>query len=137
MTKKSRITRAADTILIAVFAAILWLPVAARIFRWENEDGAQENRVLAQCPAKFDEFYNDHFAFRSTLIGWHNLLKVEGLGASTTEKVVLGKAGWLFYNGDGQVDDYQGRAPLTPQQLARWKNVLEGKQAWLARQGIA
>jgi hypothetical protein len=83
-------------------------------------------------------FFRDHFAFRDTLIEGLAAVKVKEFGNSTNPLVVIGQDGWLFYTppGDADFSKYRGLAPLSPDELDQWQQLLERRQARLARDHI-
>src|SRR5258708_4980205 len=73
----------------------------ARIAKSTPQLGRKQHlKALLKFPGDFKYFFSDHFGFRSTLIRWHGLLKVRGLGVTSNPSVVLGKDGWLFLAGE-------------------------------------
>ena len=52
---------------------------------------------IKKAPQQVEEFFNDRIAFRESLLRWHAAVRFE-LGASPTEKVLIGRDGWLFLN---------------------------------------
>ena len=147
MKGKSRIYRVRDAILILMFVGLVSLPLLGCIFGWGISQDLGEKRALAQCPVlgadpiddipeKFEAFYNDHFGFRNRLIRGHNWLRYKLFKGTSYGKVLIGKADWLFLTKAGIVADYLGQSPLTPDELAGWKEALERRQAWLADRGI-
>lgn len=50
--------------------------------------------------------------------------------------MLVGRQGWLYYADDYSLEDYRSLKPFTQAELARWKNVFEERQAWLAKSGI-
>src|SRR5882724_11504922 len=91
---------------------------------------------MANRPAKFESWLNDHFPLRGWIILWHSLVQYRLLHAAATN-VVVGRDNWLFYTGDRTLDDLRGRDELTQAQLVNWRNALEGRRAWLAERHIA
>ncbi len=55
---------------------------------------------------------------------------------STTEWVLIGKSGWLYYVEQFALEYYIGDDPFMPEELATWKRILEERRDWLALQGI-
>src|SRR5579883_3056048 len=69
-----------------------------------------ENRRLAACPhlkanlssiekfpQGFNDFYNDRFAFRSSLLSAVNLAQYKLFGCSSSSRVIVGRHDWLFF----------------------------------------
>jgi alginate O-acetyltransferase complex protein AlgJ len=117
----------------------------------------------ASFPVRFEAYFNDHFGLRNVLIPINAYFKVKILGvtpsviapgepsplpARTAQKkmglresasqktVLLGKEGWLFFAGEGVIDDYRRTSPLSVAQIDRWKRVMEERATWLDRSQI-
>jgi hypothetical protein len=96
---------------------------------------APDRKALAEWPSKFETFFNDRFGFRKRLIHWLSAVKVWGLGVSSSPDVTLGRHGWLFLAGSS-VDYYRAIRPFSPEQLGRWRDMLQSRHDWLASRGI-
>jgi alginate O-acetyltransferase complex protein AlgJ len=142
--------RIEETMLIVFFLTALVLPVLGMLLHIDLSPAHRENRTLAPFPRlalnrhavglfpeKFRAYFEDRFGFRQTLIGWQARFKVNVLGVSSSRQVILGKEGWLFQPPyDSSLETYRGARPLTPEQLAQWRHILETRCAWLAARGI-
>ena len=148
VAEPARRTRWPDVALIICFLLGISLPLVGLLRSLDANFALEENRTLAsrpelnwnarqlaQFPASFEAFFNDHFGFRKRLIYWLNVAKVAAFHVSPSPKVVLGQNGWLFY-GDADIPYFRAVKPLTPAQLLRWQKRLEERQAWLADRGI-
>ena len=146
----SRVNALCQMLLIAVFFAAMWTPLAGLWFGGESASKpTTEKRALAKrpqldvrsvasiraYPQAFEAYYDDHFGYRRFLTELHQRIKRDCLRVAAP-KVIFGKDGWLFYTEARILEDFMGQDPLTPQRLDRWRAVLEGRQAWLAQQGI-
>jgi hypothetical protein len=146
----TRLRRVKETMLILFFITALILPVLGMLLHIDLTPAHRENRTLAPFPAlaldrhavglfpeKFRAYFEDRFGFRQTLIGWQARFKVSVLGVSSSRQVILGKDGWLFQPPyDNSLETYRGVRPLTTEQLAQWKLILETRRAWLKERGI-
>lgn len=146
----SRVKSVCETAIIVAFFAAIWLPLAGMLPR---HDGASkptaEGRALGKRPSldigsfesikafpqAFEAHYQDHFGYRHFLSQLHHRLKRDYLKVASP-KVIFGTDGWLFYTHPRIIEDVMGQDPFTPSQLARWRDALEGRQAWLAERGI-
>jgi alginate O-acetyltransferase complex protein AlgJ len=141
--------RVADLILITGFLSAIWLPLVGMLFGLDAAFVFSENRTLAprpslalkrdilrSFPATFESYFNDHFGFRKRLIRWLSVIKVEGLGVSSSPHVVLGKDGWLFLTSDPLLQDYRHTRLFSREELESWRRLLEARRDWLAARGI-
>lgn len=112
-------------------------------------------KSLEAFPADFEAWFNDRLAFRHRMIQSYSLAKSVGLApaglaaemSATSEQglqrgsrpaapVLVGRDGWLFYRGDGDLESYRCRQPFTSQELDEWQQTLEYRREWLAQRGI-
>ena len=141
-------SRLFDKLLILSFFIGLFLPLAT--LRFEHASFTEKRSLapfpqrpgtikeLTAFPSAFEKWFDDHFGCRRRLVQAYHLMSL-ALGASGSPRVLLGKDGWLFYTDpkDGNnLADYRRTDPLTPEELERWRLVLETKTAWLERRGI-
>ena len=135
-------------ILIAMFLLGLFLPL---VFIEKDPRFSTEKRTpapfpqwngsfagLAAFPKAFEAWFDDHFGFRHPLVQAYHLMNVL-VGTTGNSRVLLGQDGWLFYtdpNDGNSLEDYRRTDPLTPEELERWRLVLEAKWAWLKSKGI-
>ena len=146
-----RIKKRADIILILCFLSVVWLPLIDTLFSIEPEFEKTEKRKLADLPQfsisklfdfneKMNEYYDDNFGFRDTLIKANNFLKAKVLSVSANNKVLIGKEGWLFFaKGEENIDAveyYRGIRTFSEGDLINWKNKLEERHRILAEKGI-
>lgn len=92
--------------------------------------------ALAAWPDGFQRFFEDHFALRGRLISWRTTFLWRVLHTSSSDTVVAGRDGWLFYADDGGLEDYLQREPLTESQLEDWRLMLDRTSSWLKSRGI-
>jgi hypothetical protein len=135
--------------LIAVFVALIGLPLLANLAGFDGANPLAENRRMAEFPrlesnwaslgafpAGFTAWFEDHFGFRSTLVRCSGELCYFVLGVSPATSVVKGRDGWLFYADDSGMDDYARASPFGKQALDEWRESLLRSQQWLHAQGI-
>ncbi len=140
-----------DVLRIGVLMSLLVIPLATMLLAPDTRNAAQRKEFrraaraptrptdtasLVAFPAAFDAWFDDHFAYRSALIAAHNRLCVEFFETSPTDRVLLGKHGWMFVTTDRDVDVYRGVAPLDPVQLGLWEEAFVDRAAWLAERDI-
>jgi hypothetical protein len=91
---------------------------------------------MAAWPSAFQGYFEDHFMLRNRLIDWRSSLLWNALGTSSTDQVITGKDGWLFYAADGGLDDWTQTEPFTRDELEGWRETLVRRRAFLAKRGI-
>src|SRR5215472_11171889 len=141
-----------EVALIAMFIAVIGLPLAGKLLPVEGAFALTENRrpaplptvqiggpgwgySIVSFPRRFERYWNDSFAFRWYLIRAHSLVKL-ALGVSPSPKALVGRDGYLFYAGEQSVDYFRGVKPFTERDIVRWRADLEDRRAWLAARGI-
>ncbi|HMD35904.1 MAG TPA: hypothetical protein VKH42_13095 [Vicinamibacterales bacterium] len=135
-------------LLTVAFVAIISLPLAATLAGHDGADPAAENRELAAFPthasgsmadfgAGLTRWFDDHFAFRSTLIKSYGEERLFWFGVSPSAAVVAGSNGWFFYADDNAIDDYASASLLTPEAIANWRQTVVDAHRWLQGRGVA
>jgi alginate O-acetyltransferase complex protein AlgJ len=135
--------------LIALFIGVLWIPLAGMLLDLDRDDPSDENRTPAAWPAMaldweslralpdgLTRYFEDHFAFRQRLVRWQASARLRAFGVSSSEAVITGRDGWLFYADDGALDDYAEALPFTDVELELWRRTLQDTSDWLRAQGI-
>jgi hypothetical protein len=130
------------TILVLIAAA--W--IAPRFVRPPD---IQENRVLAPAPqwpkrlqdvAAFrraaDAYVADHFPARPHLIGALNRLRMLA-GVSGSERVIVGRDGWLFYDDLSHLGAARGDPPMLGPEVRPWLMTLAGRTEMLKARGVS
>jgi hypothetical protein len=142
--------RLLNAALVVGFLAVISLPLAANIAGKDGGDQEAENRDLARFPKLegtwqsvlnwpngLDEWFQDHFGFRSTLVRWYGESRYYGLHVSPSAQVVRGKEGWLYYAEDAGLDDYTNEDPLPPGEIENWRQTILRARDWCRAHGIA
>ena len=132
---------------LAVFTSASVLPLAGMIFYRGDQSGA-EQRDLAAFPAlisdaglnldfgsQFEDWFRDHFAFRSELAGANSTAMLSIFNSSPEESVVAGKDGWLFYA--ETVPDYCREERLDEYELARLVRTVKLESDYAESRGAA
>lgn len=138
-----------DLTLAVLFAMLLWLPTLDSIFHLDKAPKLNEKRQLAEFPvwisgwtgarnfiAGLENYYGDHFGFRTQLIRWEHAWKRNLFHESSFPTVLLGKDDWLFYSGGQLVENGPAAVQFESRQLKEWQTLLESRRDWLASQGI-
>lgn len=128
---------------LAVLAAAFVLP---RVVRAPD---IAENRMLAPPPAMpeslddwrrlrpaLDAYVADHFPPRAQLIGLLNAARLK-LGVSGSDRVVVGRDGWLFFDNGTHLGAVRGDPPMTARDTHDWLTALAGRSESLRQRGIA
>jgi hypothetical protein len=129
--------RLAAAIQSALFITAISLPLAANVSGRDGGDARAENRELAAIGDGIFAWFDDHFGLRSTLVFWNARLEYFVLQVSPSPSVVRGRGRWLFYGESDALEDYISRSPLTPGEVAAWRDTVVRSRDWLRRRGSA
>lgn len=130
----------------AVVLALAVILVPSIGMAWAFTDSTSENRELAAAPSLFGEdgapnagvlqdagtWFEDHFAYRNQLVAANARLRA-ALGTSSTDQVVVGSDGWLYYG--GTLPDYLGQSALSERALANIAHNLVLAQGYVSGHG--
>jgi len=134
-----------------LFLLLISLPLVDQVFKFVRPYELDEKRKLAEKPIfdsrhpflyiqKYEDYYNDHFSFRTRLVYLNSLLTYKIFHASANDKVIIGKQGWLFLGNFNEyfdeIDYYRNLKPFTEEELRYWQILLEERSDWLKRRGI-
>jgi hypothetical protein len=141
-----------DLVFLILFALVISLPLVSAlsteregIARTEKRKTAEfpeiglNAELLKTFPGRFESFYDDAFGFRKQLISMHHYVKVFLMKNSPSNRVVLGKNGWLFYNSNWDGDpiaDYRNLTLFSEKSLERKVSTLVNREKWLSQRGI-
>lgn len=141
--------RKSDIAVVAFFVTGMLLPLLDNVARLDHSKSLGENRAtttaptfpktedeLRKFPRAFDGYWNDRFGFRRALIRL-NARANFAFGVSSSDQVIIGKGGRLFFTGENSVEIYRGQKPMSAGELTQWQKELEARRDWLAGQGIA
>ncbi len=144
-----RLPARAERMIVVIFLTALSLPLTGMVLNLDRDGPSGENRTLAAwpqlrwdaaslraLPEQLTRYFEDHFAFRVRLVRWQATLRLRALGVSPSSSVIKGRAGWLFYAGDGAMEDYAEAPPFTDTELEHWRHTLQDISDWLDAQGI-
>jgi len=101
-------------------------------FKIIPDDPATDFRILSDYPAydtklknfpkKFQEYFHDNFAFRNKLIGLNGDIHYSLFKTSISDRVIIGKRGWLYLTDEGIMDDFHGKIKMNDSDM---KNALD------------
>lgn len=132
---------------IVLFVSLAAIPLAGMPFYRNRAEGAEqrelaempkltENRRLnADFPAEFEDYFQDHFAFRSELVNTGAEILLRVFRSSAEDRVICGKDGWLFFS--ETLPDYSGLETVSDARLARMKTVLRLEERFCREHGAA
>lgn len=91
-------------------------------FTQEAEEYYGGATTLDSFPTQFEDWFNDHLPFRNQLLTFQGLFDYRVLKTSSSQSVIVGKDGWLFYKGsqvagEDPIGDYTGSNVFTEDQL--------------------
>lgn len=143
-------------LLISMFVLTLFVPsVAWKCVKGYINTETTENRALSEkpeltlanissYPEEYEEYYNDHLAFKSQLVNLRSLIDYKLLDVVDSEKVLLGKDNWLFYKSAGveeladeqPIADYQGINKYTEEEMQGIMQNIKDVDEWLENRNI-
>lgn len=148
--EKTPLRRWIDRLLMIGFMIALFLPLLDSWLGLDRSGELTEMRNLAELeapmdavdlieefPAHFEQFYQDQFGFRRTLIRLHGQMMLNLLQVSPVPDVRIGEQGWIYYADASTLKDMRGEVRYTPKELETWRKYLEGRKAWFNERGIA
>ena len=129
--------------LILVFG-LLALPMLSMPFFRDRESG--EKREMAEFPpvmrdgainsrfaGELDDYVRDHIGFRTEMVEGNTVLLAKLFGESAEDDVILGRNGWLYY--EGTVNDYLNIPTMTERAAKNAAHSLKMLQDHAAAQG--
>lgn len=130
-------------LFLALFFALALLPLAQMMFHVAREPAVDENRALAAAPSAqtaiaswpraADRWFADHFGLRRLLITLKTQIDFRLFG--TSDRVLVGRDGQLFYRSVVNVQEPAIQALLTRREEALVANIARFTSA-LQRAGI-
>lgn len=136
-------------ILSLVFLAAIVTPLAIMQFSVEETISLAEKRKLVEKPSftlslqtvhtfpqEYENYFNDHFGLRNTLVYFYNAFFVTFFQTSPKSHTVVGKDKWLFLAANNVITDFMGLNQLDDNKLQQWKQILLDREEWLNDQGI-
>ncbi len=92
-------------------------------FSQEARDAGQET-TIETFPSQFESWLNDHLPFRNQLLTLYGALEYHVLHTTSSQSVIVGKDGWLFYKGaqvadEDPIGDYMGTNLFTQEELEK------------------
>lgn len=128
---------------------ILLIPACCLAAGEPSENANMENRALSEkpqltlsaletFPENYEAYYNDHFPLRGEMIRLNSQLDYYLFRESSSSDVIVGKDGWLFFQGEekNSLFQYKGLHPYSEEQLRQIADNLTAAQQYLDRQGI-
>ena len=132
-----------------IASSLVLLAAAFAVPRFVRPPDLAENRRLAEAPAPpqalreltayrraIDAYVADRFPPRALLIGGLNRLRL-AVGVSGSDRVLVGRNGWLFSDDGTHLGAARGDPGLTDAAARAWLAGLAGRREALAAQGKA
>ncbi len=140
--------RAGDLLLVIAFAFMIGLPALLHLAGLEQSTPGTEMRELVERPrlpdstqswrdfaGKLEAYLGDRFGLRPLLTAAAGDLKF-AFRVPIGQLVVIGKDGWLYWNGQEEMEQYAGVLLLTRERLQLWLDNLESMRAWAEARGM-
>lgn len=133
-------SRVAQALFVLLFFCMLLVPLVGMPLVHEDSDA--EKRDLAPAPelvvdgvpnlaflSDAGDYFADHFALRGLLVDVDATLKQRLFATSATPNVVVGRHGWLYY--EGELADYQRTGLMGERALAHAAHNLSLMQRYV------
>lgn len=121
-----------NKIFLLTFVAILLLPLLDSIFNFLPVKDLFEKRLpvampdmpknfaeVKEFPRQFENFFNDNYGGRKTLITINSHMMDKVFNESPDARAVIGKDGWLYFDNHNSLLDATGRAQISDEMIAR------------------
>ena len=93
---------------------------------------------VTSFPERFDTYFRDNFGLRDTFVRLNARLHYDLLRTSPIPgRVIVGKDGWLFLTGHGELEAYDGSNLFTRRQLQNWARLLREYRDYFAARQIS
>ncbi len=133
-----------NVIFLILFFGLLSLPMLSMPFF--RDQTSEEKREMATFPSvmkdgainsrfagELDDYVRDHIGFRNQMVRANTALLAGAFRESSEDDVILGKNGWLYY--EGTVNDYLNIPTMTPRAAANAAHSLKMLQDYAKMQG--
>ncbi|MDR1016408.1 MAG: hypothetical protein LBL67_02905 [Coriobacteriales bacterium] len=131
---RKRHRRVFKVLFLVIVAALLTVPSLGMLVA--PTTSSPEKRDLTNFSwGDLGGWFDDHFALRNQLISANARLEAGALGTSSSDQVVCGKDGWLYYA--GTLSDYVQTDPLSNADLKKIAENLKAFQDQCDAQGAA
>lgn len=93
---------------------------------------------LKKLPERADSWLNDAFGFRSFFSDLNNLV-LKGIDSSGSDRILLGREGWLFQMRDANIEiekEYRGTIRVRASEIRSWLDYIRAEEHWLRGLGI-
>lgn len=128
---------------VVIFFVIIFLPVLLSD-KTGGGKSVMENRMLAKAPTftdlsikSFNNWIQDNIGFREKCFQLKSLVELKILNKSFTDKVVIGKGNYYFYNYFNNIEIALGKYPFTEQEYASISSNLIDISDYLNKQNIS
>lgn len=131
---------------ILVIPRLLFIPLKDYVDTENYENRIYQERPvltiggIAAFPGLYDAYFNDHLAFKNSLVAFGKMADIKVFGEVTSDTVLMGKDGWMFYKVKGEYEDcmadYQGTNQYPEERLEKFAGLLEQADQNLAVRDI-
>ncbi|MDX2083683.1 MAG: hypothetical protein SFV53_06840 [Rickettsiales bacterium] len=125
-------TKLQNKILLVVFIAIILLPTLDSVFDFSPVKELFEKRKaitppqlpqslyqLTRYPQEFENFFNDNYGLRKSLIALHSAMMDKIFNESPSARVAIGKNDWFYFDNYNSLLDAQGKATISDELINR------------------
>ena len=128
---------------VVIFFVIIFLPVLLSD-KTGGGKSVMENRMLAKAPTfadlsikSFNNWIQDNIGFREKCFQLKSLVELKLFNTSFTDKVVIGKGNYYFYNDFNNIERALGKYPFTEQEYVSLSSNLIDISDYLNKHNIS
>ena len=128
---------------VVIFFVIIFLPVLLSD-KTGGGKSVMENRMLAKAPTfadlsikSFNNWIQDNIGFREKCFQLKSLVELKLFNKSFTDKVVIGKGNYYFYNDFNNIEIALGKYPFTEQEYVSLSSNLIDISDYLNKHNIS
>lgn len=129
-----------------VLPRLLFIPLKDYVDTENYENRVYQERPvltiqgLKEYPGLYEAYFNDHLAFKNPLVAFVKMADIRVFGEVTSDSVLMGKDGWMFYKLKGEMEDsmadYQGTNQYSDEQMKQMAQLLERADRSLAGRNV-
>lgn len=118
-------------VLVLIGPNLIWKGLDGKINKETTENRTLQSKpefslsTMSSYPESFENYYNDHLAFKGQLVGLKSSLNYKVFHKLESDKVLLGKNNWLYYKNQTEEGAKAGQLPIADYQGTNLYSIRE------------